>query len=92
MKIAWFEGNCQVPEEQYQPWMTQDEIMALAEGDARRPILRLLLVPDGTDLTSLRGDDWNDAPADCNAGSPYDNSLPDGSRWLYVRLGDEWPA
>jgi hypothetical protein len=92
-RIAWFQGDAQRPEDHYQPYVSQDEIMARAQrhsGHPETPLLRLLLVPEDTDLTTLGGDDWDDAPADCNASEPYDP--PEGSVWVELRLGDAWPT
>jgi hypothetical protein len=88
MKVGWFQGDAQIPDTLDD--LTQDQIMAMARHDERAPILRVLLVPDYFDITHLSGDDWNDAPADCNASRPYDP--PPGSLWLDIRLGDPWPT
>lgn len=91
MKLAWFEGTSSEPEHTHVS-MTQDQINADADrGGPTAPTLRLLLVPDDLPLTSLVGDDFDDAPASLNAGAPYADRLPDGCVWLTVRLGDCWP-
>lgn len=87
MKVGWFQGDAQKTEDD--SWLSQDEIMALPKSSDRRPCLRILLVPDNFDITLLGGDDWNDSPADCNAGPP--NNEPTGSVWLDLYLGDRWP-
>ena len=85
MKVAWFEGSC--VEGGYR---SMDEIIASSPGfDA--PYLRLLLVPDDFDLSTMRGDDWNDRPAFCNAGEPYSDSLPDGAQWWTLMIGQTVP-
>lgn len=94
MKVAYFEGDCRSYFLGHGKSVTMDEIMreaqtgelprALADSDAprfgwERESLTLVLVPDDFDLTTLNGDDWDDAPADCNASRPYG-----------ARVGDEW--
>jgi hypothetical protein len=89
VKVAWFRGDVEVPEAWAKGvYMSMDEIIALPQGDERSPELELLLVPDDFDLSLMRGDDWNDAPADCNAGMPYEDSLPPGAVWIRLRLND----
>ena len=93
-RVAWFQGDAQVPErDSATPYLSQDEIMRRAEhfgAHPETPVLRFLLVPVDTNLQDLGGDDWNDAPADCNASQPY--NPPEGSRWVELRLGDAWPT
>lgn len=91
MRIAWFQGDAQQPGVDYRAHFSQDAINQMAEArlDAT-PTLRILLIPDDAKLTDLRGDDFNDAPADCNASEPY--TYPEGSEWVELRLGDTWPA
>ena len=36
-------------------------------------IATLWLVDEDQDLSEIWGDDWNDAPHHCNAGSPYED-------------------
>jgi hypothetical protein len=92
VRLAWFYGDC---EEAETPnglplGLCMDDIMKLAGTDLA-PELSIVLVPDDADLTRLTGDDWDDAPANANAGPPYEERLPDGARWIRVRLGDRWP-
>ncbi len=94
MRIAWFQGDAQVPHWTAiatPPYFSQDELNAAAEQEGPvTPRLRVLLVRDDVDLRTLGGDDWNDAPADCNASEPY--RIPEGSEWVELRLGDPWPV
>lgn len=84
-KIGWFQGDAQVPERTITPYMSQDEINALDVNDRDTPILRILLIPENASLTELKGDDFNDAPANCNASHPY--YYPEGSVWVNIPLG-----
>jgi hypothetical protein len=86
VKIAWFEGDVRVPAHD-RSWLAMDEVVLLADTD-ESPQLRILLVPDDFDLSAMRGDDWNDRPAEHNAERPYAESLPTAARWLELRLGD----
>lgn len=86
MKIAYFEGG------ESQSWdLSYNEQLELAQkgimsvGNYHAPAFYIVLVPDDTDLTTLTGDDWNDAPADINAGVP--TNLPVGSVILKGQLG-----
>jgi len=89
MKVAWFRGDVKVPESWARGvYLSMDDILAFSRDDERSPVLELLLVPDDFDLGLMRGDDWNDAPADCNAGRPYRDSLPPEAVWLRLRLND----
>lgn len=88
-RVAWFSGRAD--EQEAVPggsamFLSQDTLLSLPPDDPRRPRLRILLIPANTDLSEVSGDDWNDAPADCNASEPY--TWPEGSVWLDIRLGD----
>ncbi len=94
MRVGWFQGDAQEPEyveDATVGWRSQDAIQESAEANSIfTPVLRVLLIPDDAKLTDLDGDDWNDAPANCNASEPY--RVPEGSQWLELRLGDPWPV
>lgn len=90
MRLAWFQGDIKRPDT-LEP-MSMDEILALPDGDPRRPTLTLLLVPDDYDLSNMSGDDWDDRPADCNAEEPTPSTLPHGAVWLEIRAGDPFPT
>ena len=97
MKVAWFQGDIERPETEWvnggrAEFLSMEQILALPFTDPRRPCLRLLLVPDDFDLAQMWGDDWNDAPADCNAGEPYDDTLPPGAKWVTLGAGDYFPG
>jgi len=92
MKVAWFQGDVEKPEfgsfYEYREYLSMEQILALPDDSPRRPRLRILLVPDDFDLSQMWGDDWDDAPADCNAGDPYDDRLPADHVWLEFYVGD----
>jgi len=91
VRVAWFSGNVQEPEWQdgpRPPWRSQAELLALPAEHEHAPKLRVLLVPDDADTSQLWGDDWNDAPASCNAGDPYDDTFPPGAVMLTLHVGD----
>lgn len=90
MKVAWFQGDIEQPEAWDGTHYSMEQILAFPPGDPRTPILTILLVPDDFDLTQMWGDDWNDAPADCNAGRPCLDTLPEGHLWLHLRPGSPW--
>lgn len=92
MKVALFRGDVSQPRTGDRDYLSMDQILTLATWDPRRPLMWVLLVPDDFDLRELRGDDWNDAPAEHNAGDVYESSLPPGARWVMFGVGDEWPV
>lgn len=92
MKVALFHGNVLRPRTGNRDYLSLDEILALPAHDPRRPLLRVLLVPDDFDLGLLHGSDWDDAPAADNAGDPYESSLPAGAYWVLLGPGDPWPV
>ena len=64
MRIGWFESMWE------QTWadMTAEQIMALIEaGKYDPPEVEILVMPDKVKLTELKGADWDDRPANCNA-------------------------
>lgn len=78
MKLAHWTGLIE------QTDTSMDELQErAASGDG--PLLRLLFIPDDALLGNVTGDDWNDAPAHCNADGPYE--WPEGGVWVQLQLG-----
>lgn len=69
---------------------THYAIMEMAEKNIESielPELRIALIPKNKKLTECDGDDWNDAPAYCNASGFY--HYPEGTIFLSGKLGQE---
>jgi hypothetical protein len=90
-KLAYFKGNCEDADTSLEEVMKMAEKQVYPEGwDNTGWIdLSVVLIPKDEKLTKLWGDDWNDAPASCNAGMVYEDTLPIGSIIISGRLGDE---
>lgn len=56
----------------------------------RTPVFEIWLVDDDCDPNKMWGDDWDDAPAFCNAGPPYEKFCK-GLKKIIIRLGDKQP-
>ena len=50
--------------------------------------ITLWVVDDDCDLNKVWGDDWDDRPACCNAGSPYEDTCK-GLRKIELKLGEK---
>lgn len=90
-RIVYFRGDAR---EVYAGSLAMQDILVLA--CARKdwhnaPKLDLVLVPEQTTpeaLAAISGDDWDDCPAELNAGRPYERTLPPGAISVSLRLGD----
>lgn len=66
--------------------LCQDDVMRLTDNrELERIELVIALIPKNKKLSSFGGDDWNDAPAECNASGFY--KYPKGTIFLTGRLG-----
>lgn len=82
-KLAYFRGDSMSD-----PNLCQDDVMKMAEaGVAEDFELCIALIPKDEKLTKCGGDDWDDAPADCNASGFY--RYPEGTIFLQGELGKE---
>jgi len=88
VKIAWFRGDVHENEAWDGSAYSLEELLAMPRDDPRAPVLRILLVPDDADTSGLWGDDWNDRPANCNAGDPYERTYPPGAIMVEAHVGD----
>lgn len=92
MKVALFTGDARRPRTGDRDYLSMHDVLALAEHDPRRPLLRVLLVPDDFDLAQLHGAGWGDAQLTSVVDAPYESSLPEGARWVLLGPGDPWPV
>jgi len=83
-KLAYFRGDSLS-----NSMVSQAEVMSLAEAGLlkEKPMLIIALIPKEAKLTDCWGDDWDDAPADCNASGL--NKCPEGTIFLRGQLGEE---